>query len=92
MRLQFYAFYPKLRICMPQNAICFCFSKVVKVMSLKQMLFKCCFISILVNIYFIKLFAQELNFSQKLLENDFIILESTESHFPELFCFVLTVV
>ena len=65
-------------------------SKVVKEMSLKQMLFKCCLICMLVNIYFIKLFAQELRFSQKRLENcifhnDFIILESTESHFPELF-------
>ena len=50
------------------------------------MLFKCCLICISMNIYFIKLFAQELNLSQNcIFHNDFTILKSTESHFPELF-------
>ena len=37
---QFRAFYPKLRICMPTNAICFGFSEVKKEISLKQMFYR----------------------------------------------------
>ena len=37
---QFRVFYPKLRICMPTNAICFCFSEVKREISLKQMFYR----------------------------------------------------
>ena len=37
---QVHAFYPNLRICMPTNAICFCFSEVKKEISLEQMFYR----------------------------------------------------
>ena len=37
---QFCAFYPKLRICMPKNAIWFCYSEVKQEIFLKQMFYQ----------------------------------------------------
>ena len=37
---QFRAFYRKLRICMPANAVCICFSEVKKDISLKQRFYR----------------------------------------------------
>ena len=86
---QFRAFYPKLRICMPANAVWICFSEVKKDISLKQRfyrLFDTNFGKSFISWYF----CTEATFGQKWLKNsifhyDFIILESTESRSPTTF-------
>ena len=70
---QFRAFYPKLRFCMPTNAICFYFSEVNKEISIKRC-FIGCLIRISVKVLFHDIFCTEATFGQKLLNVVFPIM------------------